>query len=169
MPGSKTFDKYWVDGTVKRTFRKSIYAQMLVKKLQCMPLGETKDLEAQYTCIVAEITEMQSDPTKCPAPEEIYAEMCKGTVIEVEKKVVEVKEEVKVNTPAQQAQAKAAEGWTEENLTQLAKQMEAFPAGTGQRMKAIATAMGMPLKEVDKKVSAIDKKAKADAKKNKKK
>lgn len=26
MPGSKTFDKYWVDGTVKRTFRKSIYA-----------------------------------------------------------------------------------------------------------------------------------------------
>lgn len=46
MPGSKVFDKYWVDGTVKRTFRKSIYAQMLVKKLQCMPLGETSALEA---------------------------------------------------------------------------------------------------------------------------
>jgi hypothetical protein len=46
MPGSKVFDKYWVDGTCKRTFRKSIYAQMLVKKLQCMPLGETSALEA---------------------------------------------------------------------------------------------------------------------------
>jgi len=66
-----------------------------------LPLGDTKALEEQYTTIVAEITSMQSDPSKFPAPEEAYAEMCKGTVIEVEKKVVEVKEESKVNTPAQ--------------------------------------------------------------------
>jgi len=47
--------------------------------------------------------------------------------------------------------------------------MEAFPAGTGGRSKAIAAAMGMPLKEVDKKVSAIDKKNKQNAKNAKKK
>jgi len=93
--------------------------------------------------------------------------MCKGTVIEAEKKQVEQKEEAKVATPAQQAQAKAAEGWTEENLANLEKQMIAFPAGTGGRAKAIAGAMGMPVKEVDKKITAIEKKKKADAKKKK--
>ena len=45
--------------------------------------------------------------------------------------------------------------------------MIAFPAGTAGRTKAIAAAMGMPQKEVDKKVTAIEKKKKADAKKKK--
>jgi hypothetical protein len=47
------------------------------------------------------------------------------------------------------------------------KQMEVFPAGTGQRSKQIAQAMGFPQKEVDKKMTAIEKKKKADAKKKK--
>jgi len=47
--------------------------------------------------------------------------------------------------------------------------MEKFPAGTGQRMKAIAAEIGMPQKEVDKKVTAIEKKRKQAAKNAKKK
>jgi len=33
IKGSKTFDKYWVNGTCKTKIRKALYAQMLVKRL----------------------------------------------------------------------------------------------------------------------------------------
>lgn len=162
MKGSKVYDKYWVDGSCKRDFRKAIYAKMLVAQLARLALGETAALEEQFKAVVADVTARQADAA-CN-PEEALAKMSEGPIVEIP--VVEVKEEVKSNAPAPtQAQAQAAEGWTEANLAKLAAQMVAIPAGTAQRSKKIAAAMGMPQKEVDKKVTAIEKKAKADKKK----
>jgi len=160
MKGSKVFDKYWVDGSCKRDFRKAIFAKMLVAQLERLALGETAALEEQFKAIVTDVTARSVDAAG--NHEEALAKMCEGPIVEIP--VVEVKEEAKSNAPTQ-AQAQAAEGWTDANLTKLAAQMVAIPAGTAQRSKKIATAMGMPQKEVDKKVTALDKKAKADKKK----
>lgn len=66
--------------------------------------------------------------------------MCAGVVIEgVKKKVVEApKEEKKVEEKKTSATPTDAQGWTEEEVSNLIKVVAKFPPGTAQRWKSIA-------------------------------
>jgi hypothetical protein len=94
-------------------------------------LEDVKEMEASFTEVVAEIKDRQGNPEKYPDDAEAFQAMCAGVVIEAVKKVVEApKEEKKAEEKKSSATPTDAQGWTEEEVTNLIKVVAKFPPGT---------------------------------------
>lgn len=130
MPGSKKFDKFWVQVFVTKNFKSAEQVQFIVKALDNIKDTDTKKVEDKFDKIIEKIIEKQQSAQKAKAAQKAEEEK------EKEKKEL----------------AEDLGGWGKEEVALLTKAIVRFPPGTVQRWKVIAEFVGTrTMKEVIKK------------------